>query len=696
MDQGNPAAAAGAGRGLNRLPPMHLQSYDGDPRRFREFRRTLHIVFAASPGMTEIEKLALVIGLLSGDAKGWWMSKPDTYQANGWTGLLQDMQAEMFGAARNALWSELQHRTLRAGESLNTYKYDIANLCEMLGFQGPEQVSCFIRGLPEHVRNSVAAQVPADLDAAFLIARHVMEFADPIPLKTAYSAPQFPSVFGEQKPWGGGRDRETDTGRGREDVSLTREIADLTQQLGQITLHLLKEKEGRGRENSQPNRFAPRTFGAGSQIICGKCLKAGHIQRNCTNPPDPTATRCNNCSFYGHKESECRKPPRPKPSKSHLLELVSGFGSQDVSETLKFDDGHEEGPSDESLPYSNFMGFTLESALVLPPCEMWCENDEVLSAPLCLDTEFGHERERKVRFNIGPAYESDAESESSFQVTSSESEDMSCSTQPEVINPVRRAKRTAQPQKKAQARSRQDVEDEERAGKREHRKELREEKRTSNYKVLEAMLGSKVPLMSEVGGKLPYFRKDVHDWVDHKVLNYVPKKRGSAKETAFSKLEPLSEPACESLGAWTYESTGHPAVTTSGQLRHILVRFGEVSVPAVIDTGSQISVLSYSFVRDMGLVGRLNEKEAPRFTGSDLQSHKARGTIALTMSLGKLRVKTVFTVVDGPSSSFRVLIGQDILGPTYASCCNEAMEVRFKAPDGTYVRCPFIRVSKNG
>lgn len=126
-----------------------------------------------------------------------------------------------------------------------------------------------------------------------------------------------------------------------------------------------------------------------------------------------------------------------------------------------------------------------------------------------------------------------------------------------------------------------------------------------------------------------------------------------------------------------------------------MVGFGEVRVPAIVDTGSQISVLSYSFVKELGLEERINVRNAPRFTGSDLQSHRAKGTLTLTMSLGKLRVRTVFTIVDGPSSSFKVLIGQDILGPTYATCCNDSMEVRFKVPDGSHVRCPFVKVSKN-
>jgi hypothetical protein len=672
------ANSAPAGRGITRFPQMHLQPFDGDPRRFREFRRTLDIVFSASPGTTDIEQLALVIGLLSGDAKGWWMSKPDAYHPHTWKELLADLQNELLGGSRHALWAELHHRALRAGESLYTYKYDIANLCEMLGVVAPDQVGCFVRGLPEQVRNAVSAQDPADLDAAYQIAKRIMEFASPTPLKTAHAPPPFPSIFGNQK--GSGKEKELDYGSGsdstRDSGGLSKEIADLTQQLSQITLHLLKEKE------SRPMPMV-RSFGTGGQIICGKCLKPGHIQRNCSNPPDPSAVRCANCSFYGHKEGECRKPPR---AKSHLLEVLSGFNGGESA--LRFDDGHDlEDQPEEPVVHSGFMGFTLTSPVAFPPCEFWMENEELVSAPLCVESE------KKVRFVES---ESDADSESSFEVTTSESDDVSCSTQPEVINPVRKAKRPSHLQKKAQARTREEVEEEDMGRKKEHRKELREERRTSNYRVMEAVMGSQVPLLSEVGGKLSYFRKDAHDWMDSRVLKYIPRKRPSAKDAAFSKLQSFNhtvEP--ESHGAWTYDSKAASSLTSHGQLRHIMARFGNVSVPAVVDTGSQISVLSYSFVTELGMQDQINTKKAPRFTGSDLQSHKARGTLTLTMALGKLKVKTVFTVVDGPSSSFRVLIGQDILGPTYPSCCNESMEVRFKVPNGTYVRCPFVSVAKN-
>lgn len=719
----NGAGGNGAGRAATRLPPMHVQPYDGDPRRLKEFRRTLHIVFAANPGLTGDEQLAIVIGLLSGNAKGWWMSKPDNYAPAGWVGLLNDLQNELLNGSRYALWGELQLRALRAGESLDTYKYDIANLCEMLGLQAQEQVGCFIRGLPEHVRNSVAGHDPADLDAAALIAKRIVEYSTPTPLRPTTFSPQFTSVFGDPKPWEAdrgkyevGRERE----RGRDD-DLTKGIADLTQQLGQITLHLLKEKErekgerdGRGYTQG-PRGIVPRSFGTGGQIICGKCLKAGHIQRNCTNPPDPSAVRCNNCSFYGHKESECRKPPRPKTSKSNLLELVSSFGAEKASEPLIFDDGHEDGPSDESILHSGLMGLTLESPVAFPPVKVWSESDEVACAPLCVDSDvvlppcelwnaddepvsapLCVETRKKVRFELSD-YESDVESESSFEVTSSENEDASFLAQPEGKSLGKRSRKPVPLQKEMLARMRELKEDQE--DKKEHRKDVREERRLSNYRVLDAIVGSQVPLLSEVGGKLPYFRKDMHDWVDHKILRYIPRKRISPKDAALTKLQPPKEtspPPPESHGAWVYSSKATPsAASTHGQLRYILAKFGEVSVPAVVDTGSQISVISYAFAQELGVAGRIDGSQAPRFTGSDLQSHKSRGTVYMTMSLGKMRVGTVFTVVDGPSSCFKVLIGQDILGPTYASCCNETMQVRFKLSQESYVYCPFIKLPKN-
>jgi hypothetical protein len=700
FDEGNNNMANNGQRGAySRFPQMHLQPFDGDPRRLREFRRTLDIVFSASPGTTEAEQLALVIGLLSGDAKGWWMSKPDNYQPANWRTLLTDLQDEMFGGSQYALWAELHLRALRAGESLNTYKYDIANLCEMLALRPPEQVGCFIRGLPEQVRNAVSANDPRDLDTAFHIARRVMEYSSPTPLKTTLSTPSFPSIFGDQKGWG--RDKESDMGGGgmdgKEKGVLNRELADLTQQLGKLALHLMKEKDSRGM--GQQSKPAVRSFGTGGQIICGKCLKPGHIQRNCTNPPDPSAIRCGNCSFYGHKESECRKPPRIKTDKSHLLEIMSGFNSGELP--LKFDDGHDaEDLPDEPSLHSGFMGFTLTSPASFPPCEVWVEQEDVVSAPFCVEPV------KKVRFVDDDDDGSDADSESSFEVTASESEDLSGIAQAEEVHPAKMKKMSHPPKKphakdepkeifsprKAQAKV--EVREGGAEGKIEHRKELREERRASNYRVLDAVLGPQVPVLSEVGGKLSYFRKDAHDWVDSRILHYLPRKRASPKDAAFSKLESLNVSSV-SHGAWTYDAKAIPSPVSHGQLRHIMVGFGEVCVPAIVDTGSQISVLSYSFVRELGLEDRISVKNAPRFTGSDLQSHKAKGTLPLTMTLGRLRVKTVFTVVDGPSSSFKVLIGQDILGPTYATCCNDAMEVRFKVPDGTYVHCPFVKVSKN-
>jgi hypothetical protein len=432
------------------------------------------------------------------------------------------------------------------------------------------------------------------------------------------------------------------------------------------------------------------------------------VQRNCTNPPDPSAVRCSNCSFYGHKEQECRKPPKAKADKSHLLELMSGFNSGESS--LRFDDGHdvEDSPSDEPSLHSGYLGFTLASPVELPPCEIWVDDESPVSAPLCIDSD------KRVRFDLDGDV-SDDESESSFEVTASESEDASLNLQSEGVGPVRKVRRAThpprkfqaqakdeskakaeseEPSKKAQARTREDVEVEDDAVKREHRRELREERRTSNYRVLDALLGPNVPVLSEVGGKLSYFRKDAHDWMDKRVLHYVPRRRTVSKDASFTKLTSLNM-STEMGGAWTYDAKAEPTSVVHGQLRRIMVRFGEFHVPAIVDTGSQISVVSYSFVRELGLEDCINVRNAPRFTGSDLQSHRAKGTLPLTMAVGRLRVKVVFTVVDGPSSSFRVLIGQDVLGPTYATCCNDAMEVRFKLPDGSYVRCPFLKASKN-
>lgn len=651
-------------RGYARFPHMHLPVFEGDPRRLREFRKTLEVAFAASPGMSEVEMMALVVGLFSGDAKGWWLGKSDNFRPETWQELLGELQSELMRGTKYALWAELHHRTLKAGETLSSYKYDIANLCEMLGIEADEEVGCFVRGLPDNIRSVVSAQDPMDVDEAYKIAKRVMEYAMPTPLREI-SASQYPPLFeGRQKeePWRNRGDMYP-----KETGVSAKEIADLTQQLGKITLHLLKEKE------QKEHYPGPRGGAEGrTNFICGKCLQAGHMQRNCSNPPNPAAVRCANCSFYGHKESECRRGKREIRTVTSHMTMVGGQGES--SEEYVYDQGHE-GPH----PFSGFVGLTLDGDYDFPPCQISYE-DEPLSANLQVH--------KKVSFEVPE--EGDADDESSFEVTSTEEEEeaglghlQSFGTdRPEVITIDSGIRRGAA----KKARTREEVEIEEQQGRKEGRRVQREEKRKSNYKLMDVLLGPQVPLLTEVMPKLPYARKDAHDWLDKKVLKYESRSRVAKMSTGTLK----DEGEKQTYGTWTY-TTDHPRKhTEKGQLRYISVRIGDRTIPAIIDTGSQISVISYGLLRELGMEHKLCTRNTLTFTGTDQHSHSAKGTVELSMYLGKMRVNTIFTCVEGPSSSFQILIGQDVLGPTYATCCNEAREVRFKVPNGGYVHCPFI------
>lgn len=701
------AAPQGGNRGAARWPQMHVPPYDGDPRKLRAFRKTMDVVFSANPGITEQEKLALTQGLLCEDAMGWFLSKPDDYAPGTWGRMLDDLQQEMFGGSTQALWTELQHRVLKAGESLNTYKFDLANLCQMLRVQEVDQVGYFLRGLPESLKIAVASHSPATLDAAFRIAQRVNEYANPGKGREWSTTTKFSPIFGASRRAESPRREEYV----EESKGVNKEIVDLTQQLSKLTLHLLKEKEG-GSSSGGMNR-GQRSFGMGSQptMICGKCLKSGHMQRACPNPPDPAAVRCNNCTFYGHQEAECRKPKRPgrEVGKTNFMAPLSGLTVMDdghygdpVSAGMVYDEGHEDGEMLASIPHSGLMSFTLEGDTVMPPVEVSLEG-EVFSGTVKVDPLLPtvQAQPAKGRKKKGGSGRSDGnEPDTSEWESPSDTEGLVDSHLNQAGEfpgeSVRRRTRAQEPPKKSRARVREEVEEEDKELEREHRKELREERKNSTYKVLDALLGPKMPALTEVMKQRPYGRKDSHVWWDQRVLHYESRKRRTQK-SAYSELKPSGQedsPTSFYSGHW---SPGEQMVVRNkaGQLIHILARVGNVSIPAVVDTGSQISVVSLAFLREIGMEHEVNTRNPPRFTGSDLQSHMAEGTIGLVVNFGRVRVQACFTVVDGPSSSYRMLIGTDVLRATYASIDNESREIKFKTPGGVYVHCPFMHDPKN-
>lgn len=698
-------------RGAARWPQMHVQPYDGDPRKLRAFRKTLDVVFSANPGITEQEKLALTQGLLCEDAMGWLLSKPDGYAPATWGDMLNEMQQEMFGGLTQTLWTELQHRVLKAGESMHTYKFDIANLCQMLGVRDADQVGYFLRGLPDPLKFTVASHSPATLDAAFRIAQGVNEYANPGQGREACVTTRFTPIFGGARVGEGiSQKREA---YGEESSGVTKEMVDLTQQLSRLTLHLLKEKEGGSNSGGLMNR-GQRSFGMGTQanIVCGKCLKVGHIQRVCPNPPDPAAVRCANCTNYGHQEAECRKPRRQvrEAGKSNLMMPFAGLTVMDdghsdepVSAGVIYDEGHEEGESLHSIPHSGLMSFALEGNVKMPPVEVSLDG-EVFSGTVKVAPQLqpaqGGSRQERVRGKVRIPTDGNEPDTSEWESPTSDSEGLleSNLNQQEGTPKMWSRKRTyaQEPPKKDRARERTEVEEEDKKRDKEHKKELREERKDSTYKVLDALLGPKVPVLTEVMKQRPYGRKDSHVWWDQRVLHY-KSRRKKGRSSTFCEVESLNqgEPSASLYsGHW---SPGEQTVVGNkvGQLIHLLARVRNVSLPAVVDTGSQISVVSMAFLREIGMDQDVNTRSPPRFTGSDLQSHMAEGTIGLTVNFDKVKVKALFTVVDGPSTSYRMLIGQDILRATYASIDNERREIKFKTPGGVYVHCPFMQGTKN-
>jgi hypothetical protein len=720
-----------AGRGGNialRPPAAHVRPYDGDPRKLREFKHKLNLIFAANRHYNDDDKIVYVMGLLSDDAQGWLMTQPPHFYPDSWEDLLTDMTNALKVPMLHQLQRELDAREYKEGESLTTYSIEVSNLCELLELAPLKQVSYYIKGLPKQLGLVVASQNPLTLAAAHAIACAVTKHVDAMDVGLGSRSVRFASLFqgdvGESKG-----ERPQIASRDVDDrmVKVSQQIEKLASLMGQV--------------REQPvNRGGYARGMSAADVLCSKCLQKGHFQRECPNAADPKAIRCASCTNYGHREGDCRRKNFSRPA-SHSLALDSFSVDQlrdalhereQVSLSFLVDDGQSDGPEWYPIAHSGMFGLQAEPGVEpLPACQLFVEG--------------GKKGDKSVRFVLpervkegkeAETAKGETDSESSFELTSSDDDSApaayvlervskgrgSASRGPRVFvemdniypggransrvqrdredatamgNSTRASERTGPSSRK---KGRMEREEEEEELRRRHRREKREERKKSNYKLLKAVMGDKTELLGEIAPHLSYARKDIHTFIDDEVLHYVSKRRAKVNSIVMSSDsegesedgEGTEQDKEASLATWQLITEAPGRRGPYGQLRKIQVNVMGREVEAIVDTGSQISVVSYSFLVQRELEDFVVTRGAPKFTGSDLQSHSSKGVISLNLVIGRLRIKATFTVVDGPSASYDVLIGQDILGPTYATVCNERQEVRFKLPDHTYERVPFV------
>jgi hypothetical protein len=719
-----------AGRGGNialRPPVAHIRPYDGNPRKLREFKHKLNLIFAANRHYTEDDKIVYVMGLLSDDAQGWLMTQPAHFYPDSWEDLLTDMTNALKVPMLHQLQRELDAREYKEGESLTTYSIDVSNLCELLELAPLKQVSYYIKGLPKQLGLVVACQNPLTLAAAHAIACAVTKHVDAMDVGLGSRGVRFASLF------------QGDSGESRGGVSQlsVREeddrMSQVAQQIEKLAVLMSKTREppsGRG--------GFTRGFSA-TDILCSKCLQKGHFQRECPNAADSKALRCTFCTNYGHREADCRRKNASARSASHSL-MLDAYSVDQLREALQereqvslshlIDDGQSEGPEWRPIAHSGMFGLQTEPGTEpLPACQLFVDG--------------GKKESKGVRFLVSEGdkkatewekAKSESDSESSFELTTSDEDSAPSAYVLEKVSNRKgsrgqgprvfvemdniypggrsgtREQRTRE-EAAAQGNStraserigvrkkgRMEREEEEAEERRARRKDKREQRRQSNYKLFKAVMGDKVELLEEIAPHLSYARKDIHTFIDDEVLHYVSRRRAKVNSLVLSSdSEGVSEDGGQdeqgeerSLATWQLITDAPGRRGPYGQLRKIQLNVMGKEVDAIVDTGSQISVVSYSFLVKRELDDFVVTRGAPRFTGSDLQSHASKGVISLTLLIGRLRIKATFTVVDGPSASYDVLLGQDILGPTYATVCNERREVRFKLPDSTYERVPFV------
>jgi hypothetical protein len=739
--QGIPQPPGRANSALS-FPHVRITPFSGQVRDVPRFKHGLRTVFNSNPYYTELQKISLVTGLLAEDADSWVRAQGPTYTPTHWEQLIQDVVDGLDTGDKFVLQKELDQRNLRKGESLIRYRLELTDMFDILRTPVPDQVRHFVRGLPEAMATAVAARRPATVmsayEAAFAIQRLVKKDmtgdAEEEPTQVTIPALIAPPSHTDKSPIVAGNSESIDM---------------LTKSLEKLSLAFAAR--GSGRSNSGPSASFPQKGGnlpgstnmaSGSSLVrgvCGKCLQKGHYQRECPNAPAAAAQRCAVCKWYGHLEATCRVKQRQQTTQqSHLLSLIGQISQDELNQIIQenidpreemLDDGQNDGDY-EILPTSYFFGLSVaEGSAPLPSCQLL----EVVDP---LDQPDEEDNTSESSFAL-----TDSDSESEYEDAGEEIDDLPQShvtdniigkaakgrgrppatrdvveegeQRRQQVNLRNQQERLAQGSDRTEKRKgkerrkkgteQMEVDASEIAATKEARKEAR---RKQGHRLFETILTKdKMSLLSQTAPMLPYGRKQLHTFVDERILRYESKKKkqgdpasthlGKKANSSATPRVSASTPAPTTLPQSHNIELLPPPAEESGQrvgrLCKIFVNIAGMQVPAIVDSGSEFSVISYDLVKAMGLEEYIDRKNPLQFTASDHGVHSAKGKITLIIQTGRMRCKLPLVVTGGKApSTYFMLLGQDLLYPTKATINGEEGHVRFKLLDGTYAYVPVI------
>jgi hypothetical protein len=545
-----------------------------------------------------------------------------------------------------------------------------------------ERLKRFIRGLPEAMATAVAAQRPQTWEEAYAIANNIQQLVRKLPGKEAPAEPEpeaktLPPILqpiAGNAPIAAGSPADVDIlSKQLEKLSLIlapqakqkdQAMDNLAFQVEKIAQVLASKSTGSGSGNGNRMNMNGR---------CAKCLKMGHLQRECNNTAAPEAVQCTYCNMYGHIEATCRAKARRLNKQSNtLMSLLHQLSPEQLDNIIQLnsmqaptgviDDGQLENEEDESLPSSHMFGLIFSGqGAPLPPCEILPPEPEDVTD-----------------------YESP--SESSFVLTS-ESEGEEDHVVPHLLNvdnvlrrgrervrdrpPSMRDPIEQNPRNRQRRERREDARPDPRPPQnappppermevngqpRMTKEERKAQRRQQSYRIFNAIMEKKqLSLLAQTSGLLPYGRKQLHTYVDEEILHYQARQRRQpvaaenlvSHPTLNQEETPSGGPSSRNL---EFLPNAEPEART-GRLCRIYVTMAGMQIPAIVDSGSEFSVVSYELLRAMGLADYMDTKNPPQFTASDHGVHNAKGKITLILQVGKMRCRLPLIVTGGRNAS---------------------------------------------
>jgi hypothetical protein len=703
----------------NNSVPMHspkVPPFGGDLRDLARFRHACHVVFRVNPYYTEVQKISLVAGWLCNDAAAWFRSQGEEYFPDSWTELLTNVVEGLDGGAHLELQEELDRRVLGPKENLITYRLDLHDMFNALDTPQAERTKRFIRGLPDGMATAVAAQQPRDWEEAFNIANSIRNL-----VKKGTRIETSSKMEDEPKPLPAllqpNHTAPTNSSAG------TMEVDGLIKQMEKLTLALqpprnnasmdnLVEKltqvlstRASGQGSGQTSFNTSRPSGRTQQSRCGKCHQEGHYQKECPNPPVPNAVQCTFCNMYGHTEDRCRAKQRRTLQQSQFMSLFNQLSPDQLESIIQLnqdhgpiDDGQLDYEDEEIVPRCLMFGLSLANKQVTTP---FCE---FLPPDKVVDTDYDSPSESSFVLSSDSEPDSDDEDHHDLpQILTADNvirkrgttRDRPPSLREAVVvdRPARKARKEKPPQPPAPPPA-EPMNTEENDQAKISREEKKARRRQQSYRLFNSIMDKKqVSLLAQTSTLLPYGRKQLHTYVDDEILRYQSKSRKPAGNLTTTPMEP-EEPTTTILPAsqkleFLPHSTDEPRV---GKLCRIYVNITGMQVPAIVDSGSEFSVVSYDLIQAMGLADYVNTHDPPKFSASDHGTHMAKGRITLIVQIGKLRCKLPLVVTGGRApSTYYMLLGQDFMIPAAGIINQEDGHVRFRLHDRTgYVYAPIL------